>query len=740
MMGTVSGLSLADAVRQVRDSGRQVMIRCPVHEDRQASLSVWQSSDGWVHFKCHAGCAESALETTAGLSRADRAPPGYVNGNGRHPNAPDITYDYVNGSGKVLFQVVRRPGKQFRQRRPDPVNPGEWLYNLEGISRGVVYRLPEVLRAIEAGVPIWVVEGEKDVASCEARGLVATCNAGGAGKWRGDHALALRGASAVTIVADKDEPGGKHANAVAVTLRGVGVREWRIVTAASGKDATDHFDAGHGVEDFVEVKRSPTGKRQPGPVAEPEPVPTDPDRKLTEDGNGDRFAEMYADDVRYVDDSGSWFVWDGRRFQRDTMRSVFGLARDVVTELYQLAAREANQARRKDLADHAKRSDAAHAFRGLLDCAKDRLACRLEDFDRATDLLTIGNGTLDLTTGELLPAERAHLSTRLAAVDFDPEATCPRWDDFLWRVFDRRSEVIRYVQKAVGYSLTGDQTEQCLFLLYGSGANGKSTFLETVRQMLGDYGHTAKTETVLLARDERSHTPRPDLLDLRGRRLVTASEVVEGKHFNEALVKSMTGGEELNARALYGSSAVTFTPSHKLWLGVNHLPVIRGDDEGIWRRIRVIPFSVTIPEGERDPGLPAALRAEWPGILRWALQGCLAWRRERLGTPPTEIRQATSAYREESDLLADFLTERCVTGDGERATGGGLYLAYKAWATASGFRPASKNIFAAKLNVKGFVATKSHGTMVYRGIGLSKTGEEIPEPVQPDGSLFGGDR
>ncbi|HYC32371.1 MAG TPA: phage/plasmid primase, P4 family, partial [Gemmatimonadales bacterium] len=263
-------------------------------------------------------------------------------------------------------------------------------------------------------------------------------------------------------------------------------------------------------------------------------------------------------------------------------------------------------------------------------------------------------------------------------------------------------------------------------------------FLETVRQMLGDYGHTAKTETVLLSRDERSHTPRPDLLDLRGRRLVTASEVVEGKHFNEALVKSMTGGEELNARALYGATAVTFTPTHKLWLGVNHLPVIRGDDEGIWRRIRVIPFDVTIPAADRDPALPGILRDEWPGILAWAVQGCLAWRRERLGTPPSEVTQATTTYRADSDVLGGFLTERCTLEAGMRATGGALYGAYKGWAIESGFRPVSKNVFAGKLNAKGFIATKSHGTMVYHGIGLAAAAE----PFDPAASseLFGGSR
>lgn len=736
MASSRAGVSLAEAVRTVRDTGHQTTIRCPLHDDRSASLSVWKTPDGWVHFKCMANraeCSETALEQYAGLSLADRAPAdtlqGALRANGR---GLDIVYDYVDEVGKLLFQVVRRPDKQFRQRRPDPQQPGSYLYRLDE-TRRVLYRLPAVVAAVKARTPIWIVEGEKDVASCEARGLVATTNPGGAGKWKSEYSRSLAGAE-VTIVADKDEPGLAHAKQVANSLKSVGVRSWRILNVAAGKDATDHFDAGHGVDDFVLLHASPTGRTQP---SAPPADNLTPERRLTEGGNAERFVTLFGEEVRYVDEAGIWFVWDGSRFQRDSVREVDGLAKQVVLELYADAIKETDQSLRRALADHGKKSDSSHAKRAMLELARsDRtIARRLEDFDRRTDLLTVDNGTLDLSTGELLPPSREHQSTRLAPVEYDPAAVCPRWMDFLWTVFRERPHLIRYVQKAVGYSLTGDQTEQCLFLLFGLGANGKSTFLETLRQMLGDYGHTAKTETVLLSRDERSHTPRPDLLDLRGRRMVTASEVVEGKHFNEALVKSMTGGEELNARALYGSSAITFVPTHKLWLGVNHLPVIRGDDEGIWRRIRVIPFDVTIPETDRDPGLPHALRAEWPGILAWAVQGCRAWRAERLGTPPAEVTRATTTYREESDALADFLAERCRLGEGARATGGVLYAAYKGWAVDSGLRPVSKNLFAGKLNTKGFVASKSHGTMVYHGIALAQLTSR-PEDAEPE-ELFG---
>lgn len=730
-MAETHPIGLAETIRVVRSSGRSRDIQCPAHEDRAPSLSVSLSSrdPGRVLVHCHAGCSPDAVVSAAGLTMAALGPT-----NGAGPIDLDLTYDYVDEHGQLLYQVVRKPGKVFRQRRPDPSRPGEWLWSLD-TTRRVLYHLPALLAAVKTRQPVWIVEGEKDVAACESFGLVATCNSGGAGKWKPEYSRSLGGGD-VTIVADNDEPGLAHAQQIANSLKATGVRKWRIVRAAAGKDAADHFAAGHGPDDFVQIQGAAP---RPAPTPPPPTPPTETalERRLTEGGNADRFVALHGEDVRYVDEASAWYLWDGCRFQRDTRREVAELARVVVTELYAEAAKESDQQRRQRLGDHAKRSDSAHAVRAMLDLSRSSrpVARTMDDFDRQLDAVTVANGTVDLRNGTLRPSDRADQSTRLAPVVYVPGARCPRWEDFLWTVFRERSHLIRYVQKAVGYSLTGDTTEQCLFLLYGSGANGKSTFLETVRLMLGDYGHTARTETVLLSQGgDRSSTPRPELLDLRGRRMVTASEVVEGKHFNEALVKSMTGGEELNARGMYASSATTFRPTHKLWIGVNHLPIIKGEEEAIWRRIRVIPFDYTVPADQRDPGLPDALRAEWPGILAWAVQGCLAWRRERLGEPPVEVQNATRAYREDSDILADFLSERCLVEPNARVTGQLVYAAYKSWATEQGLRPLAGKAFASKLNARGFVARKTNGVMVYVGLGVTKTAQ--PDDTS-DAALWG---
>ncbi|HZW08023.1 MAG TPA: hypothetical protein VFF65_12945, partial [Phycisphaerales bacterium] len=366
---------LAEAVRHVRTTGRRLDIRCPLHDDSRPSLSVWLTRDGWVHYQCMRGCPEAELTAVAGLSVQDRAP---ANGNGRHGGAGlEILYDYTDEAGHLLFQVLRKPGKLFRQRRPDPTRPGEFIYRLDDVRR-VLYRLPAVVAAVKARSPVWIVEGEKDVASCEARGLVATTNPGGAGKWKSEYSRLLAGAD-VTIVADKDEAGLAHAKQVANSLKAVGVRAWRIVTAARGKDATDHFDAGHTPDEFVLLHGSPPAQPRPdtpAPAALEASIPGT-ERRLTEGGNADRFVELFAEDVRYVDEAGLWFVWDGHRFQRDSRREVVGRAREVVAELYASAAAERDQAHRRNLADHAKRSDSAHAIRAMLDLAKaDRAVAR----------------------------------------------------------------------------------------------------------------------------------------------------------------------------------------------------------------------------------------------------------------------------------------------------------------------------------------------------------------------------
>jgi putative DNA primase/helicase len=277
---------------------------------------------------------------------------------------------------------------------------------------------------------------------------------------------------------------------------------------------------------------------------------------------------------------------------------------------------------------------------------------------------------------------------------------------------DKNRGLIEFLQRAVGYSLTGSVREQCFFLLWGSGANGKSTFLDCLRTMLGNYGHRTRPETFLAKRTDEHSEP---VAALRGARMVTTSETAEGRRLAEGLVKDLCGGETLRARALYQNS-FEFRPECKLWIGTNHKPTIRGTDHAIWRRVKLIPFTVMITEDEQDKDLQEKLRREWPGILAWAVRGCLAWQSE--GLPQVEdVVDATKGYRDEMDVLGEFIAERCVLGENHRASSTELFKAYVGW---SGDTKSSAQRFNGWMQQRGFKigARSTGGYRFWDGIGI----------------------
>jgi putative DNA primase/helicase len=336
-----------------------------------------------------------------------------------------------------------------------------------------------------------------------------------------------------------------------------------------------------------------------------------------------------------------------------------------------------------------------------------------EQMDRDPFLLNVLNGTIDLRTGALQPHDRTQSITKLAPVMFDAEAECPTFLGFLARVLPD-AEVRRFLRYMTGYGMTGSTVEQCLAFLYGGGANGKSTFLDTIQEMLGDYAQTAAPDLLTSRGGDRHPT---ELADLFGARWVSSIEVDEGKRLAETLVKQMSGGDKMKARFMR-TDFFQWAPTHKLFLAANHKPEIRGTDYAIWRRIRLIPFTVTIPENERDGNLGEKLIAELPGILNWAIAGCLDWQRYGLGVPAA-IREATEEYREEQDILAKFIDERCVIDAQAWVVSGTLYAVYMAWCKSSGEEPVSNTAFGKRLTERGFVANRrSNGERIRSGIRL----------------------
>jgi putative DNA primase/helicase len=299
---------------------------------------------------------------------------------------------------------------------------------------------------------------------------------------------------------------------------------------------------------------------------------------------------------------------------------------------------------------------------------------------------------------------------------------CPTWLGFLNRVCSGDPEMIRYLQQVAGYALTGETGEHCLFYLYGRGRNGKSVFLNMLQWLLGDYAITVPSNLLTLQAREQHPT---GLADLHGRRFVSTIEVKDGSRFDESMVKSMTGGDSVRARHMY-KDFFEFSPEFKLFIAANHKLVIDGTDEGIWSRIRLIPFLETIPEEERDPRLAEKLRDEAEGVLAWAVQGCLEWQKYGLYEPEA-VRRATAEYREESDSVGEFLASCCIFEPGASIGARDLFNTYSRWSYEAGRDQVGQKLFARSLAERGIEKRKRSGYH-YIGLGLREDARETSQP------------
>jgi putative DNA primase/helicase len=447
---------------------------------------------------------------------------------------------------------------------------------------------------------------------------------------------------------------------------------------------------------------------------------------LTDLGNAERFVSDHGADVRYCHPWRSWLVWTGARWEPDESGQVHRLAKETVRGLLVDAAEAESDSRTKELARHAIASAAETRIRAMLELAKSEVPVLPDELDADPWVLNCENGTIDLVgSGELLPHRREDLITKLVPVEYDPGAKAPTWEALLERVLPN-AEIRAFFKRLCGYALTGDTGEHVLPLLYGTGANGKSTVLNALLDALGDYAGQAAPD--LLLAKQNSHPT--ELADLFGKRLVAAIEVEDGRRLAESLVKQLTGGDRVKARKMR-QDFWEFSPTHKVFMAVNHKPTVRGTDTAIWRRIRLIPFTETIPPAEQDKRLPEKLRRERAGILAWAVEGCLEWQREGLQAPD-EVRKATREYRAEMDVIAAFIDEECIVAEHAAATAKALYSAYKAWCEENGEKPETQRRFGGRLRERGFESGRittgaRKGAIEWYGIGLAGGPEGSPD-------------
>jgi len=444
-------------------------------------------------------------------------------------------------------------------------------------------------------------------------------------------------------------------------------------------------------------------------------VTSDP---LTDLGNAGRFVREHGQNMLFCQAWGKWLVWDGSRWAVDDTGAVARMAKETVKEMYREAAGTSDSGEQARLARHAIKSQYSSRITAMIYLAQSELGvpARPQDLDTDGFLLNCHNGTINLRTGTLIyPARREDLITKLAPVVFDSDAKCPVFDGFLNRIMGGNESLKSYVQRLVGYSLTGTTREQILCVLFGSGANGKTTFLESIRHVFGDYAGQVPVETLLKKQGEGIPN---DIAQLKGLRFVTASEVEEGRKLAEAKVKHLTGTGTLQGRYLH-QEFFQFEPSHKIFMDCNHKPVIRGTEHAIWRRIKLVPFTVSIPDEEKDKQLLEKLKAEAPGILAWAVRGCMDWQRDGL-QEPASVKAATGDYQEEMDLAKQFVKEQCTLDPVGQELVEDIYRDFVRWCEERGAEPLSKKTFGLALTgIEGLTKGKQGGQRCWKGIRLS---------------------
>lgn len=442
--------------------------------------------------------------------------------------------------------------------------------------------------------------------------------------------------------------------------------------------------------------------------------------RLDDIGNGARLAAVFGHEFRYVHEW-EWMVWEDGRWCRDTRGRMHEYAKQLVRMLQEIALRTENDEQRKALLSHVNKSGNMPKLNQMIAAARSEpgIHTNVEDFDSHDFKLNCKNGTVDLLTGHVAPHNPNDLLTSLVDIVYDPDAKCPRWESFIEEFAAGLPGLLDYLQRAIGYSLTGSTSEQKVFFLWGDGSNGKSVLLAIIGQLLGSMSGVLNFSTLLAGRDNNTENT---LAGLVGKRLITAIEAGGGRAFNEEILKTISGEDKVHARYMY-NDGFDYLPKFKPWLAANDKPVIRGSDHGIWRRLHVIPCQNHVPEHKQDKELKRKLEAELPGILAWAVRGAMAWHAKGLQAPPCVL-QAVEEYRTENDVFGEFLAECCTIDPSLSCSAQDLQAEQARWAEGRREKPMTPQALGRRLSRFNAGVLKPDkydgGKRIWKGIGIGR--------------------
>lgn len=758
------------------DHGDKCKAICPVHADKQASLSInYDKSKGGTALICHAGCETTDILSAVGLTMSDLFDKPLRDK--EDLNKSEIIYQYKDTSGNILFEKVRfeataQKKKHFSQKR---VINGSTVWGLdEGtycetypggdnwskkrrdnatmkdfpLCVPVVYNLPKVIEAIKKGENIYVVEGEKDADNLGKWNLTATCNFDGASistqkpKWRKEYNHYFKGAK-VIILNDNDDPGRAHADNIASELFTVAeyIKRVELPDLEEKEDVSDWINQGHEKEELMDIVSNSSLYEYDD--AEDQSLIN---FNFSDVGNAERLMAIYGKNIRYNPSCKRWMLWSSKHWELDFVGKIEGLARKVLRK-FQVEGEAISleglnyeeQPKKEKLKESIKkyilRSESDGKIKAMVSQAMTQSRLIVTATDKNNFLLNIKNGTLNLKTGLLEKHDRRNFCTKLVDVEYDPKAQCPNWIEFINKIFLEDQELINYIQKSIGYSMTGDANLQCFYILHGNGANGKGTFIKTIMRFLGDYSDSLDAKSIMEKMGDEG--TREEIAGLLGKRFVSVNEMKGSKSFDEGLLKSMTSGadETVKVRNLYESS-FNLKPTFKLWMSTNHMPKINNDDDGIWRRVRKIPFRYKFVDGDKDVNFfENKLLPEMGGILNWAIEGCLKWQQEGECIPEV-VKASVDEYRIDSDPIQRFIADECITAKSEtvRVNVPDLYKTYESWCKENKEYTLSSIKFSKKMTEKEFEKGRTNSGSYWKGIGLVDKDHQVEVTECNDGA------